>query len=635
MSEIYKEAILEAKKLRQVAEEDAKNKIIEKISPYIKKMIKVDSLTEQTDLELPEIEDEPVEGETQDAGLDLSLPTDAELGDQITDAPVEPAGEPEFAVVDDTINAALPDEEGMITVDFNDLFQQTGNDATATVAPIDQEIVGDETQSVEEEEPTLELGESARSYTQLKNKLNEAHSFIDRVFFAKKRTPGIVKESIKSRLFNLLEQNDRLLERGVITREQARLNEKKLEFMYLKLKESEKLHTYSKINEANTIMKLKNIAAKLFEEDENLARDSVSTGETGLPVDDEYSKHAKEESGMSTELDDFLREELNTADANTNANDDVAKGAAGFGDTDEDPTVEFEVEGLCVSESRKRKLRKESIRRKLAKLREASAAKKLDSWEDAEPEGGADPTHVNLKEEFDMEDNMDLGDDASLVVKVDLPDEVEELLAGFGDSDVSADVELVGAFEDLDDDDTIVVVDDEDEILADEGMIESRRRSRKSRIAENRRGRSRGRGRSESRQLREAKALLVRARNALQKNLKENNALKAQLKEANLFTAKTVYLNKLLMREGLSKKAIRQIVEHLDNTKTIAEARAVYNKIQTRLNESTSKKRMVGSSSRVTRSGSALTESVSPARKSAGDDNVNRWQVIAGIRKKS
>ena len=39
MTELYKEALAEAKKLKQLAEEDAKKKIIEQVTPFIKKMI--------------------------------------------------------------------------------------------------------------------------------------------------------------------------------------------------------------------------------------------------------------------------------------------------------------------------------------------------------------------------------------------------------------------------------------------------------------------------------------------------------------------------------------------------------------------------------------------------------------------
>lgn len=775
--DIYKDSILDAKKLREAAEAEAKNKIMEKISPYIKKMIKADQLSESYILEQDEQELDPAtqQDQTQQAHEvnptqsddEFNLDTSLDDGGEDLDAPIDPEVEdaledPELDVAEDIVDASLPDDEGLITVDFNDLFQAAsdndtevnlnvdvsaspqGTQATASATSGTENAISgvDDIDSVgegegddfdldmDDEDLDLSLGESKKSYAKFKNRLNEAHSAVDRIYYSKKVT-NITKESMRNKLFNLVEQLDRLVENGAISPRQAKLNEKRLEFLYLKLKESGKNSNYTKVSEDNTDMKLKKIAARLFE-GESLAKDSLSTGETGLYTDDEASEHAAEESGMSPELSDFLREfstdaidyleedpwedgdalidedeqadyvTENAANANTDANGDIALGAAGFGDTDEDPDVDFEVTGLKISEAAKRRrLRKEAIRRKFNKLKEACE----DSWEDGDPEGGFDPTHSNLKENDEMDfedDDFEIDGEGGLTIKLDLPDEVEDVLASLGDADITADVELdLGGDDSFEDDfdgedfegedfggegeEEIILVDDESASVSEARRRRIREARKKARVREAIRRRRAGRGsrnlgESRSARLRRAKALaeararrrgrstgklaeararalrarklresalmrkarranvaesyLRKASGTMKKQVRENAILKKNLQEANLFTAKNVYLNKLMMREGLSKSTLRTIVAHLDRAKTIAEARTIYNRINARLNEA-STKRKVTSSSRVTRRpAGSLSESRRPVRRSNGGEiNLQRWKKIAGINK--
>lgn len=101
--------------------------------------------------------------------------------------------------------------------------------------------------------------------------------------------------------------------------------------------------------------------------------------------------------------------------------------------------------------------------------------------------------------------------------------------------------------------------------------------------------------------------------------------LRTQLEETNLFNAKLLYVNKLMQNRDLTPRQQRAIVESLDAAKTIREAKLLY----TSLTESVKTKsgsineaRNLGSSSRSTKSGSTLNESV----------EADRWAVLAGIR---
>lgn len=729
MSDLYKEALMDAKKLKEVAEIEAKNRIVEKVSPFISEMIskkiKNDLLREQNSSVFIEQEEEDASldlgaGDLDSADTSLAAPEqtidaqapgglDADLADASTEAPIAPGGA-------DLMNVSVPDENGMITVDFNDLFAGGDEEAVATTEPIAEptpettptsgDLVGTEPNTPPTEEPVaLDTNEEddglggdsldatlqpeAISYKKFINQLNETSFKIDQVYFQENKSE-IVKEALKTRLFGLIENLDSLKESGLITSKQAKINENKLEFFFLKLKEASEDNSYNITSEKNNTMKktLKKMAAELFNEELDFAQDTANSGDTGVPTKKDATEHAKNQSGVSPEIggspsdieaaqeETRLSEEMlpgtagsvdednindvdhgekpwedgeprlkeNTADANTDANDDVAEGAAGFGDTAEDPAVEFKIDSKEISEAI-RNIRKENIRYKMRALKEA---KEDDSWEDGKPEGGEDPSHKNLKEQamedevvfddemdsvdvVDDEDGMDMemSDDADLVLNIDLPDELEALLADFDASDVEVDVSVgsgdsdAGMDFDSDGEEEIILVDDESDDMpvvddaVEESMYESRyRKARRLAVV------SEGKARKAVKLLKNKEAQLNEMKNALQ--------------EQNLFTAKAVYLNKFLMREGLSKSAMRQIVEHLDRAKTLAEAKTIYNKIKLSLDKhvKTSGK-LAGSPSKVTSPGSAkLTESVSRDTSNKDQFQVERWQKMAGISKK-
>lgn len=761
MTDLFTEALRDAEKLREIAEQDAKNRLIEKLTPYIKRVIakevagSTDFFFEQDE----DVEDLPTPPDPQGMGGPMATtapagttdPTQAlgaELGDQPVDAPVPaPSGE-------DLVGASMPDEEGKIVVDFDDLFvdaetdkvtitpgqapvQPTGTtppaSTTGTEAVPAPETATEPTagaapvEPAEAEEEVPPLPTEAVTYREYNRVLSNISERIDRAYFTG-RISDVSKGSIKQRLFDLMEALDDMRDRGLITSKQARLNENKLEFLFLKLKEASLDHSYLKKEQGKgtDMTSLKEFAAKLFEEDENLAKDSVHTDETGVKVDDEYSRHAANVSGVDPHLggpedievaqEGKLAEEMkggtagsvdaksisgkvhsrpwdegepvideedqdetvtrsmneNSADANTDANDDVAEGAAGFGDTDEEPVAEFEVDDKELAEA-VRAIRKENIKRKLEALREASDGKEAESWEDAEPEGGEDESHDNLKDkkhksnlkmkesmyEMGMMEDLEVEDEADLVLSVDLPPEVEEELAALGIDDLDVDVALnVGGD---DDDEEVEIVDDEGEdeemdmdldmdmadaesgeeevLLADEedlgedmdmdmdleeaGMkMESRKLShlaRKNKLLEKK---------------------LSKAMKLLEAKEKQVAGLNKQLAETNLFTSKAVYYSKFLQRalseKALTKKALQQIVEHLDKGTSVAETKAIYTKIKRRLDEHASASRKLGgSSSKVTKPGSAnLTEAAQPQTgHESNGQSPNRWQVLAGIKK--
>jgi hypothetical protein len=116
-------------------------------------------------------------------------------------------------------------------------------------------------------------------------------------------------------------------------------------------------------------------------------------------------------------------------------------------------------------------------------------------------------------------------------------------------------------------------------------------------------------------------------KNQLSESERANATIREQLEEVNLFNAKLLYVNKLMQNRDLTPRQQRAIVESLDAAKSVREAKLLF----TSLTESLKSKsgtvnegRILGSSSRSTRSGSAsnLNESV----------EVDRWGILAGIK---
>lgn len=121
--------------------------------------------------------------------------------------------------------------------------------------------------------------------------------------------------------------------------------------------------------------------------------------------------------------------------------------------------------------------------------------------------------------------------------------------------------------------------------------------------------------------------VMMEARKAVRSALKpvnENVVLRKQLDETQLLTARSLYLNKLFVRDDLSGAQKRKIVEYLDSARTIAEAKEIYNRVTRVLNTAKSKGVVAESA---TRPAQMLSEAVEPSF------DTTRWQILAGVKK--
>jgi hypothetical protein len=114
------------------------------------------------------------------------------------------------------------------------------------------------------------------------------------------------------------------------------------------------------------------------------------------------------------------------------------------------------------------------------------------------------------------------------------------------------------------------------------------------------------------------------------RSAEETSVLRAKLAETNLFNAKLLFTNKLLQNESLTKRQKAEVIERLDEAKTEREVKLVY--------ESVTKSLSAAAPRRMTESASpSVIGSASRPTRTASSNNLNegfeadRWARLAGI----
>jgi hypothetical protein len=670
MSDLYKEALADAAKIREIAEQDARSAILERINPYIKQMI----AKEASNSFLLEQEDMTPEAPAPEA----AMPPDTTVPSEM---PITPAGG------SDVVNVPMPTGmDGKITLSFDDLFASEGSDIVnptdmsqassmeVATAPVPVETPPAEMPAPEaaaapvpatagptpapetagaaaEEEvaPAAPIAE-AKTIKQFERQLAEMAVKIDRMYTTK--VTALTEDAYKTKLFSLLEQLDSLAANKVISPKQAQLNENRLEFLFLHLKEANLNNSYNKQKDKDTTMTtLKEFAAKLFEgaDNERLAQDSKSSGETGVAVHKAATAHAMKASGVHADLFGGGSKTTEKLAAAGSVDADELEGLDGEEGPWEQALLE-EVEAAlrdeldaheepeagevpaAVSDSGYFEISEAALKEAVAKIRKEAAAKKTTSKSAIK-----EAARKKLLEM--MGASAPGGMDEDLVLSVELPSEVEEQLA---DEDLDVDLMFSGEEEEEMGDEEVVDLDmsaagdedmgsEEEMLLTDEEDEEEMKEMAMKPMMESRRVRK---------ALLESRTREVKSRRLAEAKRAETATLKKEMAETNLFLSKLVYLNKFLVREDLSRKVKQQIVEHLDRASTIAEAKDIYGKIVRKLDEAAAAHTapVVGSASKPTTAGSArLNEGVTRAASSNGSEPVigtfEKWQILANIKR--
>lgn len=371
---LYEEALVEAKKLKEIAEADAKQAIVEEITPYIRKMIASSLAGKQSSI-LYEEEDrtglapDPSMDQTQMPADASGMPDAAATAPPAADPPIGAAtvtGGPTDAPIQvtgaDSLNMPMPGADGKLVVDFDDLFVPSEPGEEAGVAageegpasaevtpeipgglpsptPVDVNPAPSDTsvsavggaEAVPGEGEALELTgqEEPKQAPQLETYelfSEELEQTAKRVHKAYKTTgvTSLVKEALQDKLFQLLEKVEDLAEKRTISENLAQILENRLEILHLKLQEAVLFNTYEGTKGTDMASKsLKEFAAKML-----LESDTIEGGSVTSPADS-----FKTEKTMSVQ----------------NANDAAADKAGTHAQKVTEPTVTLKTEAAALA----------------------------------------------------------------------------------------------------------------------------------------------------------------------------------------------------------------------------------------------------------------------------------------------
>ena len=583
---LYQEAIAEARQLREMAEQSAKNKIIDAVTPKIRALIERELLHEE-DLELtdddmdalaavpPSEESGDVEPGAElapDAPMTLDLDAmgtvDLELPAPEVDGPAEEPSSttvnvPPGADMDVEINA-----DGSVVVDTGSVDLHVGGAEGAEEDDIllSRQMAEALTSLLQNER---KASTKLKRVQQLETRVRKLSRIFERVNISK--LSAAQRVTIRKNYTKLLREafslyNDAILTEGEsdklglrrrarsILKEMKQMAYKKKDlFSVLNLFEAEEkeegAEQKEELDELDAVLQLEP------SDDEELAAAEELLGDMSIEFELELDDEAAEEEGGEEEGGEEMPADDEFAMESDGISVDVAV-------SDDDEVVEID-ESMLRNELRR-----------MRRIREAEGvdAAVLDNFGDGDAEGDS---------------FVDVDEDTLLNA---LADELGD--APRPDAGASAN--------------------------GGDAMPESFRR----RLAAKRRARTRKNSRvNESRKNRALTQQLVEYKKAV-------GSLRGQLTEMNLFNAKLLYANKLMQNRNVTPKQQRAIVEALDKAKTLREAKLLYQSLTASLNKRTTAGRSL-TESRALRGGSSSKSTRSAGVKSGVE--VDRWAVLAGI----
>jgi len=501
---LYKEAIAEAQQLKLLAEQNAKNKIIEALTPRIQAMVESQLLSEQEEIQL----------------VDIEGPIADVVPDELVD---EEEGEIESSI-------HIDNADGVVNLTVSETFQKNlGN------------LKSQYTNSRSSDQNKL-----AERIARLRRKVRRMDALLS----------GINATALSEQQKSVIKKSyQKLLAEAVTLRSEAIVSSSNKS-------QGNRLAIFETLKEMNimTNKRSRAIFNQLFE--------------AGLGELDEMELVLSDEDLEALGVEDAEEADVDALDLELVA--DVGEEEAG-----EEEEAEGEEEEAAGEE------------------------------EEAE---GEEEVALDLGEVFEIDPRMlkmELRKLRRMREATEGSVEASDMADQFGGGEIEDE-----SFIDVDEDDLLNALADE---LGDPGVptptVESRRR------------RARARSRRRMAERRSTRRSATRRNTTSQ--VRENRALKQQLAEMNLFNAKLLYVNKLMQNRNVSSKQQRAIVEALDNAKTIREAKLVYESITRSLNNKKSlsegKRRVLGSSSKPTRRGSAAVNE---------NGQTDRWAKLAGIKNK-
>ena len=624
---LYQEAIAEAKQLRDVAEQNAKNKIIDAVTPKIRRLIEKQLLGEDApdDEGDDEMGDDDFAFLADEEGVDDAAPPETghdELGgddmmtidlDDLNPGDAMGAGmaigaEPEVQADMSTGMGGGPSINVPAGVDV-DLEIGTDGSVSVDTGTVDLHVGGGEDAGLDVGEDELLLDEpvaealsrllqhrkvETTKALQLEQKLNRFERKLRRFYAMMESLEGKKLSSsqraiVRNHYTKLLREVGSLRQKAILIEcgSSGRLQRRTVSI----LKEMKKMSRSSRRRTARGNSDLRRLLETTgleefdlyVEEEEELATDEEGGDELDLEeeggdgeVDVDSAQAAMEDLGAALGLDVVVEpeggdeEEEEDLEDEEGGDEEIEFESQLYGESDDEEEDANEGEVLEIDEN--------LLRRELRRLKNSRRRIKEETSGVDEPSKSADAFGGG-----DVEDEM--------FVDVDEDTLLNALADELGTVSGSSETRPPGG----------------------DAMPEGRRRRARARA---RQGRT-----NENRQNQELKGKLGDYKKAV-------GSLRGQLTEMNLFNAKLLYANKLMQNRNLSSKQQRAIVEALDGAKTLREAKLLYKSLTNSLGRTRSRSLKEGATRRTSGSSSRSTRSASPAQNGV---EVDRWAVLAGI----
>lgn len=620
--QLYEEALADVKKVKEVAEADAKRAIIEAVTPRIRDLIERELLQEHSDL---------AEDELMSPGF----------APGVVDASTEVMpgfNEPEAAAI------TMPDEEGKVTLDLDALVcPQPGVGVGSPMfgEPLPSEEYEINLESVLALAPVIHArNNSVKQFEQNITTISESLVALRGASKAVRQT-----ESYTTKIAQMISRVEDMyvyVQESVTDPAKKSSYDNKLENLF---KDLNKLQEQTMLKQNKKRMNEADVNLKLTGLPEDIDLDSVGvdlvTGE-----DDENGDGTAPEGGDDTSGDDSGLDGLDLG------GDDAAP-AKGMGEGLTDDTVVEIDEGMLRREiARMRRLREEAAPSTAGNGVNAEVMHDFGGGcDDGDPVLDHEPTTAGkvgepLGESDDMDegdqmdevdDAMDEGDQMDEYQNRRKEDEYGDAVANGHETPKHEALQRRAAFESRLQERAKARASQIKKAVA---SARSKRDLKKESVLKKeyaqvarRFNESLDRSKKLTKLVAEAKKLHSESRRnggstrPAEKSAVESS-LRKKLAETNLFNAKLLYTNKLLQNESMTARQKSQVIEQLEEAKTLAEVKLVYESLaklagnSRPVNESRNHK-VIGSSSRTTRP--ASTQTLNEGFES------DRWAKLAGI----
>jgi hypothetical protein len=652
--QLYEEALADVKKLKEVAEDNAKRALLEAVTPRIRDLIENQLIGEMGVSEL--------EADTEDMLMDVTPPADYEL-----DLPMKPVA----SVGDSSVAASamsMPDEEGKVTLDLDALQASAG---------------GDQYELSLESAKALGLVVTENSVSTFETKVRDLGKKINTASSASR----IIRESngyaeALSSLISDVENTYSYLQENMQDSIKKDEFESILENYYSTLKRlmEQKMKKKNTLSEADVTLKLTGMPDEL--DLDSIGVDLI-TGEEG---EDEES--GEEEGGDDLDLGGEEEGE-ESEDSDEDGEDDLDLG----GDEDSEEGSEDKMESRRLGDNVVVEIDEGMLRREISRmkaLREAADMPKnaekghgpgevADGFEDDDL---GDPfVDVKLTVEGDDDEKKEVDEADAEDEKKDELDEMDELDQAYHEMD-----EMEQAYGEVDEMDEMEQSyhqatdhsNDDPQTNKQNRMPESLRRrinaelklqleakkkatqakkkqtEAQKKAQQAKKMQEKQQAKKQAKKMQEAynfyatkfnesvarttrlKGMLAEATRkgaALNDGAKKSAVetdLRNKLAETNLFNAKLLFTNKLLQNESLTKRQKAEVIERLDEAKNEREVKLVYESLV---------KTLAGTPAKITESADrgVIGSSSRPARPASATNTLNegfesdRWARLAGI----